>query len=122
MSDLIRIIDLEVLAHVGVPDMERHDPQRLLVSLEMGIDSFPHAAGTDNMAWTINYDDVIHHVRNSADRRARKLLETMAEEIAFDLFKTFPIKKLTLEIKKFFPPDKHFVSVKIERAHVHPSS
>jgi len=120
MSDLIRIIDLEVFAHVGVPDMERHDTQRLLISLEMSVDSFPHAAGTDNLAWTINYDDVIHHVKICAAKRARKLLETLTEEMAFDLLKTFPIKKITLEIKKFILSDAKYVSVKIERSH--PSS
>jgi dihydroneopterin aldolase len=115
MSDLIRVVDLEIFAHIGVPDAERREPQRLLVSLEMSVDSFSHAAGTDHLAWTINYDDVIEHVKNLAARRARKLLETLAEEMAFDLLKTFPIKKITLEIKKFVLPDARYVSVKIER-------
>jgi len=116
MSDLIRVIDLEIFAHIGVPDAERRDPQRLLISLEMSVDSFSHAAGTDNLAWTINYDDVVQHVKNLAAKRARKLLETLVEEMASDLLKTFPIKKITLEIKKFVLPDTRYVSVKIERA------
>ena len=116
MSDLIRVVDLEVFAHIGVPDAERREPQRLLISLEISSDSFPHAAGTDNLAWTINYFDVVQHVKNLAAKRARKLLETLAEEMAFDLLKTFPIKKITLEIKKFILPDAQYVSVKIERS------
>jgi dihydroneopterin aldolase len=122
MSDLIRVIDLEVLAHMGVPDAERREPQRLLVSVEMGVDSFPHAASTDNLGWTINYADVVEHIRHVTARRPRKLLETLAEEIAADLLKAFPIKKITLEIKKFVLPDAQYVSVRIERAHGHPSS
>jgi len=119
MSDLIRIIDLEIFANIGVPDAERREVQRLLVSLEISIDSFSHAAGTDNLAWTINYADVTEHIKHVAAKRARKLLETLAEEIAFDLLKTFPIKKITLEIKKFVLPDARYFSVKIERAHSH---
>ena len=119
MSDLIRVIDLEIFAHIGVPDEERREPQRLLVSLELSVDSFSHAAGTDNLAWTINYGDVVEQVKNLAAKRARKLLETLAEEMAFDLLKTFPIKKITLEIKKFILPDAQYVSVKIERAPGH---
>jgi len=122
MSDLIRVVDLEIAAHIGVSDAERRDPQRLLISLEMGVDSFSHAAGTDHLAWTIDYDEVILHVKNSAAKRARKLLETLAEEMAFDLLKTFPIKKITLEIKKFILPDARYVSVKVERTPGHLSS
>jgi len=117
MSDLIRVIDLEVFAHLGVPDKERRDAQRLLVSLEMSTNSFAHAAGTDSLVWTINYDEVIEHVKNLAAKRPRKLLETLAEEMAFDLLKAFPIKKITLEIKKFIVPDARYISVKIERTH-----
>jgi dihydroneopterin aldolase len=122
MSDLIRVIDLEVFAYIGVPDAERHEAQRLLISLEMSIDSFAHAAGTDDLARTINYFDVVQHVKNIAAKRSRKLLETLAEEMAFDLLKAFPIKKLTLEIKKFILPEARYVSVKIERTHDHHSS
>jgi 7,8-dihydroneopterin aldolase/epimerase/oxygenase len=117
MSDLIRIVDLEVFAHIGVPDAERHEAQRLLISLEINIDSFSHAAGTDNLAWTINYVDVVEHVKHVTTKRARKLLETLAEELAADLLKAFPIKKITLEIKKFVLPDAQYVSVIIERSH-----
>jgi dihydroneopterin aldolase len=115
MSDLIRVVDLEVFAHIGVPDTERREPQRLLISLEMSVDSFSHAAGTDNLAWTINYAHVAEHVKKITAHRARKLLETLAEEIAADLLKAFPIRKITLEIKKFVLPDAQYVSVKIER-------
>jgi dihydroneopterin aldolase len=117
MSDLIRVIDLEVFALVGVPDEERHERQRLLVSVEISCDTFPHAAGTDNLAWTIDYADVAGHIKSVAAKRSRKLLETLAEELAVDLLKTFPIKKIALEIKKFILPDAQYVSVKIERTH-----
>ena len=116
MSDLIRIVDLEVFAHIGVPDAERREPQRLLISLEMGADSFAHASGTDNLAWTVNYADVAQHVKNQVEKRSRKLLETLAEELASDLLKSFPIRKITVEIKKFILPDAQYVSVKIERS------
>jgi dihydroneopterin aldolase len=116
MSDLIRVVDLEVFAQIGVPDAERREPQRLLISLEMSTNSLSHAAGTDDLALTINYADVVERVKNLVAKRARKLLETLAEEIATDLLKAFPIKKITIEIKKFILPDTQYVSVKIERA------
>jgi len=119
MSDLIRVIDLEVFAHIGVPDAERREAQRLLISLEMSIDSFSSAAANDDLTRTVNYDDVAQHVKSFAAKRPRQLLETLAEELALDLLKTFPIKNIALEIKKFILPDARYVSVKIERTHDH---
>jgi len=115
MSDLIRVVDLEIWANLGVPDEERAQPQRLLISLEMSVDGFAHAAVMDDIAQTVNYFDVVQRVKRLAAERPRKLLEALAEEIAADLLKIFPIQKLILEIKKFILPDTQYVSVKIER-------
>lgn len=115
MSDLIRVLDLEVHAHIGVPEAERARPQRLLISLEMSVDGFARAAAADDVALTVDYFDVVQRVKKLVAERPRKLLETLAEEIAADLLKTFPVWKLTLEIKKFILPDTKYVSVKIER-------
>jgi dihydroneopterin aldolase len=122
MSDLIRVLDLEVQAHIGVSEKERAQPQRLLISLEMEVDSLAHAAATDDLALTVDYFTVAQRVKTVAAERPRHLLETLAEEIAADLLKHFPIPKLTLEIKKFILPDARYVSVKIERAKNNPSS
>ena len=115
MSDLIRVVDLEVYARVGVSDAERSEAQRLLISLEMAVASFSHAAGTDNLARTVSYYDVAQHAKAFTIERPRKLLETVAEELALDLLMSFPILKITLEIKKFVLPDAGYVSVLIER-------
>ena len=122
MSDLIRIVDLKVFTHIGVPEAERRAPQRLLISLEMSVDSFPQAAGTDDLERTVNYADVVQRIKSLTTRLPRKLLETLAEEMAYDLLTAFPIQKLTLEIKKFMLPDASYVSVKIERSNDLPPS
>ena len=115
MSDLIRVVDLEVFACLGVPDEERREPQRLLISLEMSVATIAHAAKTDDLARTINYRDVALRMKNLAEKRPRKLLETLSEEIATDILKTYPVQKIVLEIKKFILPDTQYVSVRIER-------
>jgi len=115
MSDLIRVVDLEVWAPIGVPEEERAQRQRLLVTLELHVGDFTEAAKADDVSLTIDYFTVAQRVKAFAAERSRKLLETLAEEIAADLLEAFPIKKLTLEIKKFILPDAQCVSVKIER-------
>jgi dihydroneopterin aldolase len=115
MSDLIRVIDLEVFSRIGVPEEERREPQRLLVSLEMDVESISAAAKSDDLGLTVNYYRVAQRVKELATAGERKLIETLAEEIAADLLKSFAIGKLTVEIKKFVLPEAQFVSVKIER-------
>jgi dihydroneopterin aldolase len=115
MSDLIRIVDLEVWARIGVPDEERALPQRLLVTLEMRVDGFREAAASDDVSLTVNYADVAQYIRNFATERPRKLLETFAEDLSDGLLGAFLIKRLRLEIKKFVLPNTNHVAVEIER-------
>jgi dihydroneopterin aldolase len=115
MSDLIRVVDLEISTHIGVPDEERAEPQKLLVSLELSVAPFGPAAKTDDIGLTVNYYDVAQRVKAVAHSRPWKLLETLAEVIAADLLEKFPIGKIGLEIKKFILLDAHYVSVRIER-------
>jgi dihydroneopterin aldolase len=118
MSDLIRIVDLEVYAHIGVSDAERARAQKLFISLDMTVESFGPAAAADDVALTVNYFDVAERIKTlTAQKRPHKLLETLAEKIARDLLHVFPIQKLTLEIKKLALPAARHVSVKIERRH-----
>jgi 7,8-dihydroneopterin aldolase/epimerase/oxygenase len=120
MSDLIRVVDLEVRARIGVPEAERAKAQKLLISLEMGVDGIRRAARTDDLAATVNYFEVTERVKAQVVRTCPcKLLETLAEKIAADLLEAFPIKSLTLEIKKFILPDTRWVSVQITRKKSH---
>jgi dihydroneopterin aldolase len=115
MSDLIRIVDLEVWSRIGVSAEERALPQRLLVTLELRVDGLGKAAQADDVALTVNYFDVAQYARNFATERPRKLLETFAEQLAAGLLGAFAIKRLRLEIKKFVLPNTAHVAVEIER-------
>jgi len=50
----ISIVDLEVFYRVGVPDVERAQPQRLLLTVALEAD-FSAAATSDAIADTIDY-------------------------------------------------------------------
>ena len=115
MSDLIRVVDLEVHACLGVPEEERARPQRLLITLEMEVGDFGPAARADDVALTINYAEVAERAKAFAVSRPRRLLETFASDLADELLAAFPIRRLRLEVKKFILPDARHVSVEIER-------
>lgn len=115
MLDLIRIVDLEVWAVIGVHDQEREHRQRLLVTLELRVKDIGPAAYNDNVKMTVDYAVVADRVQLVAELRPRRLVETLAEEIATDLLKAFPLVELRLEIKKFPLPHAQHVAVIIER-------
>ncbi len=113
-SDKIIIQDLELSCRIGVPEAERAQPQRLLVSLEMEHDFAPAAAG-DDLNRTINYDAVCRQIRDFAARGSWKLLERFSEEIAQLVLKEFRPSSVVVEIKKFIIPETKYVAVRIER-------
>jgi dihydroneopterin aldolase len=115
MFDLIRVVDLEVWSKIGVPDEERETPQRLLIDLELRLKDIGPASMTDNVKLTVDYAAVVDRVKVMTESRPRRLVETLAEDIAADLLKMFPLVSLVLEIRKFVLPNTSHVSVCIER-------
>ena len=60
--DRIVIRDLELDAHIGVPEAERAQPQRLLVTIEMELD-LSVAGRTDSESATTDYAAVAQRIR-----------------------------------------------------------
>ena len=66
---------------VGVPDAERAQPQRLLLTVEMESD-FSAAAKSDSIADTIDYYAVTQKLLKFGEGREWKLIEKLAADIA----------------------------------------
>jgi FolB domain-containing protein len=113
--DIIQICDLEVLYRVGVPDQERANPQRLLLSVELGSD-FTKAASHDDLRETIDYFAVCQRLIKLGEGRRWKLIETLAVEIAEMLLKEFSSVEARVEVKKFIIPETRYVSVAVKRS------
>jgi FolB domain-containing protein len=115
MSDLIRIVELQVETVIGVYAHERTGPQNLVINLELRVRDIGPAAYTDNVNLAIDYAAVAERVRMMASSHPRNLIEALAEDIATDLLKAFPLVSLKLEVVKFALPNAHHVSLIIER-------
>ena len=113
-DDTIHVEQLEMFAHVGVPDHERAAPQRITVTITAWPAASLHGLG-DDIARTINYSAIARAVRDVVDERRDKLIETLAEKIADRLLRELPIRRLRIELRKFVLPDAQFVSVTITR-------
>ena len=113
--DTIVIKDLGVLCRVGVPDDERANPQRLLITVEIGGD-FSRAAASDNIEHTINYFDVSRRVIALCQEQSYRLIEKLAEDLARMALNEFGAKTATVEVKKFILSDARYVSVRLSRS------
>ena len=117
MNDTIEIRRLKVVTHIGVPDEERSLPQTLLVSICME-PSQGFAGLADEISRTIDYHAVALEISALAAVRSRRLIETLAVEIADHLLLRHPLKKVGIEIEKHILPDTECVAVRLERERV----
>src|SRR4051812_39910095 len=112
--DSICICDLEVFYRVGVPEEERAEPQRLLVTITMDHD-MTAAAANDNINQTIDYFAASQRLLKFGEKRTWKLIETLASDIAEMILRDFQAASVTVEVKKFIIRETRFVSVKLTR-------
>lgn len=114
MPDLIHIEALEVRSRIGVPDEERAIPQRLTITLAME-PATDFRALDDRLEGTVDYAAVCEALKTIAEERPRRLVETLAEEIAANLLARFPLRHVTVEVRKFVLPATDYVAIRIER-------
>lgn len=112
--DEIRIASLELQACIGVPDAERAKPQRLTVSLTM-VPANEFGAMDDDVAHTVDYAAVASAIRAVASARPRRLIETLAEDIAQAVLDQFACRHVALELRKYILPETEYVAVRLRR-------
>ena len=112
--DTITISDLEVFYHVGVPDAERAQPQRLLLTVEL-VHDVAAAAATDDLTQTIDYYAVSQRLLHYGEGRSWKLIEKLAADIVATLLTEFQPASVSLEVKKFIILEARQVSVRLTR-------
>jgi FolB domain-containing protein len=114
LPDEIHIEQLEVFTRIGVPEEERAKPQKLTVSI-----SFWPCRQTSDLAdhieRTVNYSTVAEETANFLRDQSVSLIETLAERLASHLLKSFPIQKVTIELRKFVLEDAKYVSITVTR-------
>lgn len=113
-SDQIIIRGLSLSSHVGVPDEERAKSQVLRINVTL----FPLPSERpleDNIDQTVNYYAVSLRLEEIAKEKPRKLIETLAEDMASSILSEFSVSSVTIEIEKFILPNTHHVGVLITR-------
>lgn len=114
MQDTISINKLKICSHIGVPEAERKDQQVLCVSVEMHpLTSFSKTE--DMIEKTVDYYQVCQKIKTLAEEKPRKLIETLAEDIAQMILCNFTVQAVSIELEKYILPDTEGISVKIYR-------
>ena len=116
--DQIKIQELEVFANHGVFPEENALGQKFVISAVLYTDTRP-AGQTDDLTLSVHYGEVSQRIREFVEGNTWKLLETVAEKLAFELLVCFPkVRKIRLEIRKPWAPVRlplKMVAVEIER-------
>ena len=95
----VLISDLTLLMSIGIHDFEKIKKQE--VKLNINIDINPLLIPIENKLNSIvNYETVVKEVTRLTKNKHFELLETLAEDIFFILFKNTNIKQIKLKIEK----------------------
>ena len=95
----VLISDLTLLMSIGIHDFEKIKKQE--VKFNINIDINPLLTPIENKLNSIvNYETVVKDVTRLTKNKHYELLETLAEDIFFILFKNTNIKKIKLKIEK----------------------
>jgi dihydroneopterin aldolase len=114
VTDRIIIEGLELSSFIGVPETERAAAQRLTVNLVLEPTRGISGLG-DAIESTVDYFHVSQEVKALSLARPRRLIETLAEEIAELLLARFAVGAVEVELRKYILPDTTHVAVALRR-------
>jgi FolB domain-containing protein len=112
--DEIHIEQLAIFTRIGVPEEERANPQKLTVSISLWPYQQPSNLA-DRIERAVNYSTVAEETKNFVRDQSPSLIETLADRLANHLLKSFPIQRVTIELRKFALQDAKYVSVTVTR-------
>ena len=114
MADKLLIHDLVAECRIGIHEWEQAKPQQVWIDLELGIDA-AQAAARDDVAATIDYGRLVTVVKQHAQRKPFRLLETLAEEVAALILTEFCTPEVTVRVKKRALPGIDHAAVELTR-------
>jgi 7,8-dihydroneopterin aldolase/epimerase/oxygenase len=113
-QDEIHIEQLDIFTRIGVPEKERANSQKLTVSISL----WPYQQTSDladHIGRAVNYSTVAEETKDFVRDQSLSLIETLADRLASHLLKSFPIRRVTIELRKFALQDAKYVSVTVTR-------
>ena len=95
----VLITDLTLLMSIGIHDFEKIKKQEVMFNVNIEIN--PSLSPIENkMNSIVNYETVIKNITKLTKNKHYELLESLAEDIFYELFKNNNIQKVNLKIEK----------------------
>lgn len=107
--DSIIIKGIRFHGHHGVPEAERQVGGHYEIDATLCC-SLVNAGRTDALEDTIDYANVVDLIVNIGTQQSFQLIEALAETIAAEILKQFPIDTVQLTVKKLHPPIEQPIS------------
>ncbi len=98
-KDVVFVENLRVQTIIGIYDWERVTPQPVLIDLALFNDT-QQVAHQHSLADGVNYKEVCEAVSHWTQSMQAQLVEELAEHLAEQLLKHYPISKVTIKISK----------------------
>ncbi len=90
MSDKIKVTGIEALGYHGLYDSEREIGQPFVVDVVLKLD-LEKAGKSDEIDYTVDYNDIAVLIHNEIVGPPMKLLETLAETLCNKIFDAYPL-------------------------------
>ena len=113
-SDQIHLRGLDLPVQIGVPEEERAAWQTLQADVTLGLTTRFEDMG-DDLSLTVDYAAVATRLRALAAERPRRLIETLAAEMAQCLRTEFAAHTATITLRKRILPGCDHVAVCLTR-------
>ncbi len=114
MPDQIHLANLQLPCHIGVPDEERAAPQMLhahvVIHSRRSFESMQ-----DDITQTIDYAAVATRLQQIAAEKPRRLIETLAADLAACVLEEFAAAAVEITIQKRILPQTDHVAVRLFR-------
>ena len=117
-TDLVEIRGLKLRGRHGVTDEERQAEQPIIVSLAARLDSRP-AAMLDDLASTLDYEEVVRIISKIVTGESYALLETLADRIARSILGNSRVLDVWVRVAKPqapLPEEVDEVAVEVSRS------
>jgi 7,8-dihydroneopterin aldolase/epimerase/oxygenase len=115
--DWLRLTGIQAYGHLGVTSRERELGQRVEVDVEVAYHPSPRRR-PDSLDQFLDYEELGRVVRSQIEMSRCKLIETLAEELAFHILEEFDTPKVRIRLRKLHVPVSGFSGlpeVEIER-------
>ena len=116
--DWLRLTRIQAYGHLGVTQKERELGQRIEADVELAYAPTPKRR-PDVIDEAMDYEEVHRAVRSQISMSRCRLLETLAEELAYVLIQEFDSPRVRVRLRKLHVPVEDFTTtpeILVERA------